>query len=107
MNTFKSSLLLVALLVTHITFGSNDKPKSMSEKIRSVLATTKQLSTTSKSEKVTVCFVVNDDGQVTEVHAKTTNAAIKKHIETQFMSLNLCGLQPCVTNTVDVNFVQH
>lgn len=108
MKTLKTSLLLIALLIISSNVsGANDKPKSISQKIQSVLSTAKQLKTTSTTEKVTVCFVVNDDGNVTEVNAKTKNLDIKKHIETQFLNLNLCGLQPCVTNTIDVNFVQH
>lgn len=107
MKTLKTSLLLIALISSLSTVkAASDKPKTFSQKIQSVLSTSKQLKTTA-SEKVTVYFAVNSDGNVVEVNAKTQNEEIKKHIETQFLNLNLSGLQPCVTNTVDVNFVQH
>lgn len=108
MKTVKSPLLLIAFLISLSTaVAAKDKPKTFSQKIQAVLSTSKQLKTTAATEKVTVYFVVNDDGNVTEVNAKTQNAEVKKHIESQFLSLNLCGLQSCVTNTIDVNFVVH
>ncbi len=108
MKTFKSPLLALILFFSFSTaLAANDKPKTFSQKIQAVLSTAKQLAPASGNEKITVCFVVNDDGDVTEVNAKTSNKEIKRHIETHFIGLNLCGLQPCVTNTIDVNFVQH
>lgn len=105
MKNLKSSLLVLSFIfaMANVSLAHNDKPKSFTQKIQAALSTPKQLKNT--SEKVTVCFIVNADGNVIEVNAKTKNTDVKKHLEKQFLGLNLCGLEPCVTNTIDVNFV--
>jgi intracellular sulfur oxidation DsrE/DsrF family protein len=106
MKTLTSPLLVLIFLLALSTNSQahKDKPKSITQKIQAALSAPKHLKNT--SEKVTVEFVVNADGLVIEANAKTNNPDIKKHLENQFMGLNLCGLQPCVTNTIDVNFVK-
>lgn len=109
MKTLKSLLLIVALFSTFTTAlaGTHDKgPSLFSKKIKAALSTPSSLKSGS-SEKITVYFVVDAEGKVTEANAKTTNKEAKQHIEKQFMTLNLKGLTPCVTNTVDVHFVNY
>ena len=105
MKTSKSPFILLVLFLSLSTaiFAAGDKPKTFTQKIQAALSAPKQLK--SQSEKVTVCIVVNDDGDVVEANAKTQNSDIKQHLEKQFLGLNLCGLQPCVTNSITVNFV--
>lgn len=106
MKNLKSSLLIIAFIfaITNVSLAhNNDRPKTFTQKIQAALSTPKQLKNT--SEKVTVCFIVNADGDVIEANAKTKNTDVKKHLEKQFLGLNLCGLEPCVTNTIDVNFI--
>ena len=96
-------LLVLFLSLSGITIAAGDKPKTFTQKIQAALSAPKQLK--SHSEKVTVCFVVNGEGNVVEANAKTQNADIKRHLEKQFLGLNLCGLEPCVTNSITVNFI--
>lgn len=108
MKTLTSLLLLLSLtLFTNQAFSSNtDKGKSpFSKKIQSALSTPKCLKNKAAAEKITVCFVVNDNGDVTEANAKTENAELKGQLQNQFMAMNLKGMAPCVTHSIDVNFV--
>jgi hypothetical protein len=110
MKNLKSLVFTLAIIFTisQASALTNDKGgNKFSQKIRSVLSTPKCLKNKSTTEKITVCFCVNENGDVTEVSAKTNNPEIKAHVEKQFMTLNLKGLQPCVTNTVNVAFVNY
>ncbi|MES2681338.1 MAG: hypothetical protein V4635_15695 [Bacteroidota bacterium] len=107
MTNFRSLLLALALITGPVlTSGAHngDKGPNFSAKIRSVLSTPNCFKNKTAHEKVTVCFVVNQNGNIIEANAKTNNAEVKQHLEKQFLGLNLKGLTPCVTNTVDVNF---
>jgi hypothetical protein len=111
MKNLKSLIVVLALVFSSQTFAGNNNDnggnKLFSKKIQKVLSAAKVKSNSGKSEKVTVNFVVNDNGDVIEACAQTSNKEIKQYVEKQFMTLNLKGLQPCVTNTVDVNFINY
>ncbi|HOZ88019.1 MAG TPA: hypothetical protein PL029_09685 [Bacteroidia bacterium] len=107
MTNFKSLLLALALITGPVLSShafNNDKGPDFSARIRSALSTPKCFKNKNTHLKVTVYFVVNQNGEVIEANAKTNNAEVKAHLEKQFLGLNLKGLTPCVTNTVDVNF---
>jgi hypothetical protein len=53
-------------------------------------------------EKIGVCFVVNDNGDVTEVNVKTNDQKTKRQIEKQFFDKSFKGLEACVINCVEV-----
>ncbi len=110
MKNFKSLLLFLAFILMSsqaLTAGNDKGDNKIGRKIRAALSTPKCLKNKSQTQKVTVCFCVNENGDVVEVSAKTTNKEIKEHVEKQFLTLNLKGLSPCVTNTVDVAFVNY
>jgi hypothetical protein len=110
MTNFKSLLLALALITGPLLSSSahsGDTDPNFSAKIRSVLSTPKCFKNKTVHEKVTVCFVVNQNGDVIEANAKTNNMEVKQHIEKEFLGLNLKGLGPCVTNSVDVNFTTY
>lgn len=56
-------------------------------------------------QKVTVSFVVNEQGNVTEASAKTKDMNAKKDLEQQFMKLNFKDLKSGVQHEIDINFV--
>jgi len=53
-------------------------------------------------QRISICFVVDDNGNVTEVNVKTNNQKIKRQFERQFFSLRFKDLEPCVINCVEV-----
>jgi|SRR6218665_1331245 len=111
MNTIKSLLLVLALfiLIGHVgATTTGDKGKNaFSKKIQSALSAPKGIKPKSGPEKITVCFVVNEQGTVTEACAKTANPEVRQNLQKQFMGMNLQGLAPCVTHSIDVNFVNY
>lgn len=110
MNTIKSLLLVLAMfiLIGQVGATTGDKGKSaFSKKIQSALSAPKDLKTKSGPEKITVSFVVNEQGDVTEACAKTNNSEVRQHLQKQFMGMNLQGLAPCVTHSIDVNFINY
>jgi len=56
----------------------------------------------SSEQRISICFVVDDHGNVTEVNVKTNNQKTKRQIEKQYFSLRFKDLEPCVINCVDV-----
>lgn len=106
----KSLLLTLAafFLLGQVSAISKDNGKNkFSKKIQAVLSTPKCLKGKANVEKITICFVVNENGDVTEAAAKTANPEVRAHLQKQFMTLNLEGMAPCVTHSVDVNFVNY
>ncbi|MES2761650.1 MAG: hypothetical protein V4677_05565 [Bacteroidota bacterium] len=106
MNTIKS-LILVLVLITgtlNATTNTEDVLKSASLKIKESLKMPSELSQENRSQKITIYFSVNEDGDVIKVNAKTKNAEAKKDLEEQFRHLNFKGLNPAVYNSIDINF---
>ncbi len=104
----KNLLLLLAICLSVNTIKAAetgaDKNK-LAKKIQSALSTPETVKHKNKSEKITVYFCVNTEGKVIEVNAKTNNKDIKQHLEKEFLTLSLPDLKPCVTNTIDINYV--
>ena len=110
MKTLKSLLFCLSFIVltNQASALSLDKGKNpFSQKIRSALSTPKCLENKATTEKITVSFVVNDKGDVTEAFAKTENPELKAQIQKQFMGMNLKGMAPCVTHSIDLSFVNY
>lgn len=109
MKTLTSLLFCLSfIVVTHqaSALSLSDKGKNpFSKKIQSALSTPNCMKDKAAAEKITVCFVVNELGDVTEAFAKTENPELKAQLQKQFMSMNLKGMAPCVTHSIDVNFV--
>lgn len=98
-------IMALSLGASAKTTGKENDKNKLSKKIQSVLSAPNVIKNKNKNEKVTVYFCVNADGNVIEVNAKTSDKEIKQHLEKEFMTLTLPGLKPCVTNTIDVNYV--
>lgn len=99
-------MLAICLSINTVkaTVTGADKNK-LGKKIQSALSTPETVKHKNKSEKITVYFCVNAEGKVIEVNAKTNNKEIKQHLEKEFLTLTLPDLKPCVTNTIDINYV--
>jgi len=104
----KNLLLVLAICLSVNTINATetgtDKNKLV-KKIQSALSTPETVKHKSKNEKITVYFCVNAEGKVIEANAKTNNKELKQHLEKEFLTLTLPDLKPCVTNTIDVNYV--
>lgn len=107
----KTIIFLSALLLSFTTIvKANDDnnvllAQSLSKKVQTTLVMPEALKQQAKSQKITIYFAVNETGNVTEVNAITINKAVKADLEKQFAQLNFKGLQPCVYNSIDVNFI--
>ena len=64
----------------------------------------KQASHHPEGQKVSVYFMVNENGQVIESDARTKDPEAKRDLDSQFMKLNFTGLAPCVRHEVEINF---
>ncbi len=104
----KNLLLVLAICLSVNTINATvpgaDKNKLI-KKIQNALSTPETVKHKNKSEKITVYFCVNAEGKVIEANAKTSNKDIKQHLEKEFLTLTLPDLKPCVTNTIDINYV--
>ncbi|MBL7919181.1 MAG: hypothetical protein JNJ40_02640 [Bacteroidia bacterium] len=104
----KNLLLVLTICLSVNTIKATetgaDKNKLV-KKIQTALSTPESVKHKNKSEKITVYFCVNAEGKVIEVNAKTSNKDIKQHLEKEFLTLTLQDLKPCVTNTIDINYV--
>lgn len=87
--------------------GDTNKPLSqtLSEKVKAALIIPESLKHAQTSQKITVYFMVDANGNVTEANADTCNKETRTDIERQFLKLNLKGLTPGVYNCIDVSFV--
>lgn len=105
----KTKLIVFALALLTSTMGTagDDKSglKSLSKKVQSVIKTPEAIKEHKTSQKVSIYFSVNENGDVVDVLAATENAEVKRDIENQFRRMNFKGLKPLVTNSIDVNFV--
>jgi hypothetical protein len=101
------SLILVLVLLSGILKSNNttdDSLKSASLKIKESLKMPADLTHGNRSQKITIYFSVNENGDVVKVNVKTKNIEVKKDLENQFLQLNFKGLKPAVSNSIDVNF---
>jgi hypothetical protein len=100
--TFALTLLLALNL-------SAIKSNGPAQKIKSALTIPecmkKQSSRYPGGQKVLICFVVNEKGDVTEVSAKCGDPEARHDLESQFILLNFKDLAPCVAHQVEINFV--
>jgi hypothetical protein len=107
----KTITIILALLISFTyTVKANDDTNvslthSLSKKVQTSLVMPEALKQQAKTQKITIYFSVNENGKVVEVNAVTNNKEAKADLEKQFMQLNFKGLQPCVYNSIDVNFV--
>jgi hypothetical protein len=104
------TLILALLLCFTLNVKANDDTnvsltQSLSKKVQTALVMPDALKQQSKTQKITIYFAVDENGKVTEVNAVTNNKEAKADLEKQFSQLNFKGLQSCVYNSIDVNFV--
>lgn len=85
--------------------GSEISTKELSEKIKHAITTPESIKEKRRSEKITVYFTVNEQGQVIGANAKTTDKKAKEDLEKQFLRLSFEGLKPCVENCIDISFL--
>jgi len=101
-----STFALTLLLALNLSAATSNGP---AQKIKSALTVPesmkKQSSRHPGGQKVLICFVVNEKGDVTEVSAKCEDAEARHDLESQFIRLNFKDLAPCVTHQIEINFV--
>ena len=107
MKNLKLIVFAISMLVSTTAFPGDDKSnlKLLSQKVQRMLKTPEAIKEHKASQKITVYFSVNENGDVTDVLARTDNKEIKQDIENQFRCMNFKGLKPSVTNSIDVTFV--
>ncbi len=107
MKTLKSLIFLLCFFSLSVNAATDGEAPlhALSKKIKSALNMPEALKKQKQPQKITIYFVVNECGDVTEADAKTENKDAKADLENQFMKMNFKGLQPCVRNSVDVNFI--
>jgi hypothetical protein len=108
MKTLK--LLVLVLSLAYVTSASANNggevsTKELSDKVKQSITTPASIKEKRHSEKITVYFTVNTEGQVIEVNARTTDKKAKDDLEKQFLGLRFEGLNPCVQNSVDIHFL--
>jgi hypothetical protein len=107
----KTITIILALCLCFIfNVKANDETnvsltQSLSKKVQATLMMPDALKHQTKTQKITIYFAVNENGEVTEVNVRTNNKEAKADLERQFTQLNFKGLQPCVYNSIDVNFI--
>jgi hypothetical protein len=106
----KTIILSLSLFLMSVSLKANtgeETTKEVSHKIKESVIMPESLKQKHRSEKVTVDFLVNETGQVIEVNAKTKDTATKRDLEKQFLQFKFEGLKPCVTNSIDINFLMY
>jgi hypothetical protein len=106
MNSFKFLILFLAVISSQLKAnnGTADVLKNASHTIKENLKMPVELAQEHCSQKITIYFSVNENGDVTKVNVKTKNLEVKKNLENQFRHLHFKGLKPSVLNSIDVNF---
>lgn len=101
-----SALLLSFTSISKAHDGTNQVLiHNLSKKVQATLVMPEALKQQSKNQKITIYFAVNENGEVTEVNARTNNKQAKADLEKQFRQLNFKGLQPSIYNSIDVSFI--
>lgn len=104
----KATILSICLFLMSISVNANngeETARDISHKIKESVNMPESLKQKHRSEKITVNFVVNESGKVTEASAKTKDAEARRDLEKQFLQMKFEGLKPCVVNTIDINFL--
>jgi hypothetical protein len=101
-----SAFALTLLLALNLNAGNSNGP---AQRIKSSLTIPEcmkeQASRHPDGQKVLICFVVNEKGDVTEVSAKCKDVEARRDLENQFIRLNFKDLAPCVLHEIEINFV--
>ena len=107
MKKLSMIVFLLALSFTRVAMAGDDKNglKALSNKVQRFIKTPEALKGQGSTQKITIYFSVNANGDVIDVIAGTENTAVKKDLENQFSCMNFKGLKPDVTNSIDVVFV--
>lgn len=101
-------ILITSLFLFYSAKAINGENNSENSKmVRSCINVPESIKQKHKTEKITICFVVNEKGDVIEVNAKTKDALAKKDLESQFLKLNFKELPACTTNSIDINFTTY
>lgn len=108
MKTLK--LLFTALTIftafsIHANNGEELVLKEVGNRVRQAVKMPESMKGKNGSHKVTVNFLVNEEGKVTEVQAQTKDKDAKRDLENQFLHLTFKELAPCVRHSIDVNFL--
>lgn len=108
MKTFAQILFFFSLLISNAGYSNNGEEainKEISNKLRKAVIMPESLKGKHGPHKVTVTFLVNEEGRVTEVYAGTKDREAKRDIENQFLQLYFNELSPCVRHSIDINFL--
>jgi hypothetical protein len=109
MKILKSILIVISLVTLNpiVNAGNNTdlSTKDLREKVKQSISTPESIKERHRSQKITVYFTVNGNGQVIEANAKTQDKKAKEDLEKQFLRLTFEGLKPCVRNSIDINFL--
>jgi hypothetical protein len=108
MKTLKSLLIAITICATsfaHANTGEEAISKEISNRVKHSVIMPQSLKQKNAEHKVSVCFLVNEEGKVTEVNALTKDKEAKRDIENQFMGLSFKELAPCVRHSIDINFL--
>jgi len=108
MKTLKSLFIAIILLVSFqykANTGGETVAKEVSNRVKQAVIMPESMKQKNGSHKVTVSFMVNEEGKVTEVNALTNDTDAKRDLEKQFMHLSFKELAPCVRHSIDINFL--
>lgn len=104
------TILTFILAITLSTLAqANNTDRSviqlMSRKVQQSLVMPESLKQHGKAQTVSIWFVVDSEGCVTDVTVNTKDQEARADLEKQFRQLNFKGLTPGVYNGIDVSFV--
>lgn len=108
MKTFKSLIVAITLLTCTVSKANNGEEtisKEVGNRVKQSVITPESIKQKKITQKITVCFLVNENGKVTEVNVCTKDLAAKRDLENQFMNLCFKELAPCVRHSIDINFL--
>jgi hypothetical protein len=108
MKTISASILALLLSINLNAGNSNGNP---ADKIKPSLtipeSMKREASRHPDGQKVLICFVVNEKGDVIEVSDRCKDAEARRNLEAQFIRLNFKDLAPCIMHEIEINFVMY
>jgi hypothetical protein len=108
MKTLKS-LLAAIVVFTFVSARANTGEeitlKEVGNRVKHTVIMPESMKQKHGTHKITVRFLVNEEGKVTEVSAETKDKDAKRDLENQFMNLCFKELSPCVRHSIDINFL--